>query len=232
MNCIRCDAVIDAPPLAGGPVWCPACVAKSCCSRSGTCVHRRPANGFARAAIAAAALLVASSCTTASRDRVAASVTTAPSPAPAGVPRPYPIRGSAEGHSATTTTSGRPSSPSRPSRSGSRPSVPRVSPAPARERGAAATIVIEGDEWDALAACESTGDRDGKQPHRINPTAYNPAGPFFGAFQFLLKTFHNLGGQGDPRDHSYAEQKAIAQKIPKSAWPRQFPSCSRALGVR
>lgn len=78
-----------------------------------------------------------------------------------------------------------------------------------------------GDLLDRLASCESG----------MNPRAYNPKGPFYGAFQFLMSTWRNLGGTGDPRDHSYAEQKAIAAKIPVSSWHNQFPHCSRRIGV-
>lgn len=93
-------------------------------------------------------------------------------------------------------------------------------------------VVIQGDTFDALAACESTGDRDGVAPHRINPAAYNPAGPFYGAFQFAIRTWQSVGGTGDPRNSPYSLQKELAQRLrARSGWG-QWPDCSRRLGLR
>lgn len=84
------------------------------------------------------------------------------------------------------------------------------------------------DVYDWLADCE-TGKRleDGTV---VAGTRRNDAGGGFdGYFQFLPSTFRNLGGTGRAYEHSYATQKAIAQKIPISAWDTQFPDCNRRL---
>lgn len=88
------------------------------------------------------------------------------------------------------------------------------------------------DPFDALAACESTGDRDGQPPHRIDPDAYNPAGPYYGPFQFLAKTALSVGLPADPRVLSYEEQKAGARRLEARFGWGQWPDCSRRLGLR
>ena len=106
----------------------------------------------------------------------------------------------------------------------------RASPAPG---AVSPPLIVNGyDIYDRLAACESAGDLDTSDGLRINPRAYNPSGPFYGAFQFLMSTWRNIGGTGDPRDHSYAEQKdRVIAGIPRSSWHSQFPHCSRAIGA-
>ena len=117
-----------------------------------------------------------------------------------------------------TTTSERPATPV-PRATRQRPAPrPRAS-SPARAGSGAP--VVHGDLLDALARCESGG----------NPRAVGGGGRYFGAFQFVLSTWRNLGGTGNPIDHSYAVQKSIAAKIPVSAWDTQFPTCARRLGV-
>lgn len=113
----------------------------------------------------------------------------------------------------TTTTSSTIAAPRRvppvASRSASRPR-PTVPP-----------TVGAGDLLDRLAQCESHG----------NPRAISANHRYFGAWQFLLSTWHNLGGTGNPIDHTYAEQRAVAALIPVASWRTQFPVCSRRLGV-
>lgn len=78
-----------------------------------------------------------------------------------------------------------------------------------------------GDIYDRLAMCESG----------MNAAA-NTGNGFYGAFQFMLSTWHGIGMSGNPIDYSYAEQKAAVQRsIPVSSWHRQFPVCSRRIGV-
>lgn len=114
----------------------------------------------------------------------------------------------------TTTTTARPARASR--RTTTVPTVPRPTPA---------ITAVSGDYLsgllDRLAQCESGG----------NPRAVSRNGLYYGAFQFLLSTWRNLGGSGNPIEHDYATQKAIASKIPVSAWRTQFPACARKLGV-
>lgn len=78
-----------------------------------------------------------------------------------------------------------------------------------------------GDLYDRLAMCES----------HMNATA-NTGNGFYGAFQFMLSTWHSLGETGNPVDYSYAYQKAVVvRSIPISSWHRQFPACSRQIGA-
>jgi LysM repeat protein len=59
---------------------------------------------------------------------------------------------------------------------------------------------------DAIAQCESTG----------NPRASGPvtkAGGHFGLFQFDMQTWRSVGGKGNPRDASVAEQYKRAQML-------------------
>lgn len=74
---------------------------------------------------------------------------------------------------------------------------------------------LDGDRFDRLAACESGGD----------PTT-NTGNGYFGAFQWLLSTWHAAGGTGNPVDHSYTEQKAVAMHWATVANPyTQWPVC-------
>lgn len=70
--------------------------------------------------------------------------------------------------------------------------TPDVTPA----AGQSATALL-----DAIAYCES-----GRNPHASN-------GSHFGAYQFDLATWHSVGGAGDPRDASFAEQTARARTL-------------------
>lgn len=83
------------------------------------------------------------------------------------------------------------------------------------------------DRWDWLADCETGTRIDGiVQPG----TRRNDAGGGFdGYFQFLDSTWKNMGNTGRAYEHSYAVQKAQAQRIPLTAWPSQFPDCTRRL---
>jgi hypothetical protein len=96
----------------------------------------------------------------------------------------------------------------------------RASRAATRPRPVAANV--GGDVWGALARCESGG----------NPRAVGGGGRYFGAFQFSLSTWHSLGYSGSPIDHDYGTQLAAAQRLVARGGWRQFPSCSRRLGLR
>lgn len=79
-----------------------------------------------------------------------------------------------------------------------------------------------GDRVDLLAACESN----------MNQRAYNPAGPFFSYFQWLLPTWQQAGGTGHPYDAPYAVQKRLAIAwAAKTSWASQWPVCSRQVGL-
>ena len=81
------------------------------------------------------------------------------------------------------------------------------------------TPEADGLNWAALANCESGG----------NPDAYNPAGPYYGLYQFLESTWHSVGGTGVPTDHTAAEQTYRAQILYKRSGAGQWPVCGRNL---
>jgi uncharacterized protein YabE (DUF348 family) len=77
----------------------------------------------------------------------------------------------------------------------------------------------DGLNWAALAACESGG----------NPKAYNPAGPFYGLYQFMQGTWNAVGGVGVPTDASPAEQTYRAQILYQRSGAGQWPVCGHNL---
>jgi len=78
---------------------------------------------------------------------------------------------------------------------------------------------VEGLNWAALADCESGG----------NPKAYNPAGPYYGLYQFSQPTWNSVGGSGVPTNASASEQTYRAQLLYKKAGAGQWPVCGRRL---
>lgn len=76
-----------------------------------------------------------------------------------------------------------------------------------------------GLNWAALAECESGGD----------PTAVNPAGPYYGLYQFSLPTWQSVGGSGLPSQASTSEQTMRAQMLYDAAGPGQWPVCGSNL---
>ena len=52
------------------------------------------------------------------------------------------------------------------------------------------TPKADGLNWAALAQCESGG----------NPQAVNPAGPYYGLYQFIASTWRSVGGTGLPTE--------------------------------
>jgi len=77
----------------------------------------------------------------------------------------------------------------------------------------------DGLNWAALANCESGG----------NPRAYNPAGPFYGLYQFMESTWHAVGGVGLPTDASSSEQTYRAQILYNRSGAGQWPVCGHYL---
>lgn len=76
--------------------------------------------------------------------------------------------------------------------------------------------------WAALAHCESGG----------NPSAVNPAGPYYGLYQFSLPTWQSVGGQGVPTEYGPEEQTYRAQLLyqrVEGRWQGQWPVCGRHL---
>lgn len=81
------------------------------------------------------------------------------------------------------------------------------------------TPVADGLNWAALAQCESGG----------NPQAVNPAGPYYGLYQFLESTWRSVGGVGLPSQASPAEQTYRAQILYQRSGAGQWPVCGRLL---
>lgn len=69
-------------------------------------------------------------------------------------------------------------------------------------RAAAANWGVSGDWMVKIAQCESG----------LSPTAYNPRGPYYGLFQFLMSTFTANGGTNiwDPADQANVTAKMLA----------------------
>lgn len=97
------------------------------------------------------------------------------------------------------------------------PRLAKAAPAPpTTTRARAGTLDLSTERFDRLAQCESDGD-----PRAVS-------GPYRGAFQFLLSTWHDAGGAGDPVDASYEEQRRVATawarvEDPASQWPVCWP---------
>jgi uncharacterized protein YabE (DUF348 family) len=90
-------------------------------------------------------------------------------------------------------------------------------PRPAAPASAAPAPSADGLNWAALAKCESGG----------NAQAYNPAG-YYGLYQFSKSTWASVGGSGDPRSASAAEQTARAQALYARGGAGQW-GCGRHL---
>jgi resuscitation-promoting factor RpfB len=100
--------------------------------------------------------------------------------------------------------------------------APRTtSPAPRQTQSGAWPAVpgAEGLNWAAVARCESSG----------NPTAVNPAGPYYGLYQFLASTWRSVGGSGLPHQASSAEQTYRAKLLYVRSGAGQWPTCGRLL---
>lgn len=68
--------------------------------------------------------------------------------------------------------------------------------------------------WDALAACESSG----------NPRAVS-MGRYFGLYQFDVQTWASVGGTGNPADASPAEQTHRASLLYAERGTAPWPVC-------
>lgn len=83
-----------------------------------------------------------------------------------------------------------------------------------------ATGKVDGEpDFAALAKCESGG----------NPRAVNPTGKYRGLYQFDLRTWHGVGGVGDPIDASPAEQTKRARILYNDRGRSPWPYCGRFL---
>ncbi|WP_078618062.1 MULTISPECIES: ubiquitin-like domain-containing protein [unclassified Streptomyces] len=97
------------------------------------------------------------------------------------------------------------------------PRVVRVGtrPLPASVAGA------EGLDWGALAQCESGGRAD----------AVDPSGTYGGLYQFDVRTWHDLGGQGRPESAPADEQTYRAKKLYVHRGSAPWPHCGSRLGA-
>ena len=76
-----------------------------------------------------------------------------------------------------------------------------------------------GLNWCGLAKCESG----------LNVSAYNPAGPYYGLYQFDQGTWTANGGSGSPSGKSIAEQTAVAYTLYQARGASPWPVCGRNL---
>ena len=84
-----------------------------------------------------------------------------------------------------------------------------------------ARVLPTGDLWARLRACESGG--------RYN---INSGNGFYGAYQFLPRTWRGLGFPGLPHQAPPEMQDEAARKLQaRSGWG-QWPVCSRRIGAR
>lgn len=102
-------------------------------------------------------------------------------------------------------------------------------------RASQSNVTASGDLLFRLADCETNGG--------INGAVSNDTGdPYWGYFQWSPRTWWSLTHpRSEPFNYdraiseimgaSYEEQRAVAAKIPVSAWKTQFPGCARKLGV-
>jgi hypothetical protein len=82
----------------------------------------------------------------------------------------------------------------------------------------------DGDTFDALAACESAGDTDGKPPHNIKP---DEPGGFITEFQFSSDTAAKVGAyHGMPYEAAKAAARSWASQVDpasRAGWPTCWP---------
>jgi Transglycosylase-like domain len=81
--------------------------------------------------------------------------------------------------------------------------------------------VLSGDVWARLRSCESGG----------RYTA-NTGNGFFGAYQFLPRTWRSLGYPGLPHQAPPEMQDEAARKLQARGGWGQWPVCSRRIGAR
>jgi Transglycosylase-like domain len=81
--------------------------------------------------------------------------------------------------------------------------------------------VLSGDVWARLRSCESGG----------RYTA-NTGNGFFGAYQFLPRTWRSLGYPGLPHQAPPEMQDEAARKLQARGGWGQWPVCSRRVGAR
>jgi hypothetical protein len=97
----------------------------------------------------------------------------------------------------------------------------RVSRSAVRPRRVRAMAVPAGDLWARLRQCESGGRY-----------SINTGNGFYGAYQFVPRTWRSLGYPGLPHQAPPEMQDEAARKLQaRSGWG-QWPVCSRRIGAR
>ncbi|WP_020007232.1 LysM peptidoglycan-binding domain-containing protein [Salinicoccus albus] len=76
-----------------------------------------------------------------------------------------------------------------------------------------------GQNWGALAQCESSGD----------PNVVSSNGLYHGLYQFDVQTWQSVGGSGVPSDASAAEQTQRAQMLYQDRGAQPWPVCGSNL---
>jgi uncharacterized protein YabE (DUF348 family) len=92
-------------------------------------------------------------------------------------------------------------------------------PPPAQPAECADFPTTGGLNWCGLARCESG----------LNPNAYNPAGPYYGLYQFDIGTWQANGGTGSPSGKSIAEQTRVAYNLYQARGRSPWPVCGQYL---
>lgn len=91
--------------------------------------------------------------------------------------------------------------------------------APAETVSGTASAAIDALDWDALAACLSSGD----------PAAVSEDGRHFGLYQFSVEAWESVGGVGLPTEASPAEQLERAKALYAEEGRGQWPTCEGRL---
>jgi LysM repeat protein len=84
---------------------------------------------------------------------------------------------------------------------------------------ASAASATTGNNWDAVAQCESGGN-----------WAINTGNGFFGGLQFTTSTWSSYGGTGSAQGASKGEQIAVAERVLAGQGKGAWPVCGRGLG--
>ncbi len=85
---------------------------------------------------------------------------------------------------------------------------------------AGATSSVTGSlDWHGLAHCEAGG----------RPDAVDPTGTYGGLYQFDVRTWHTVGGQGRPQDAPAAEQTRRAMRLFTRRGAVPWPVCGARL---
>lgn len=79
-----------------------------------------------------------------------------------------------------------------------------------------ATAHADSRNWDAIAACESSGN-----------WSTNTGNGFYGGLQFTMSTWRAFGGSGMPHQASRAEQIRVAENVLRGQGIGAWPVCGR-----